>query len=454
MTIKAADLIEALKARWLLVAAIAGVLFAIVAGIALVQPRQYLATSSLLLDLSQTDPTDSSTQQQQGRVETDSIIATQVDLIKSAKVTDAVAKAAGFVDQVPADLPPEARLQQAAARVRAGLTVTTGRQSNVLQIQFLDPDPAVAAKVANLAAQIYMREQVSLRASAAQGSAEWFEARTADVRRRYEIAQKKLSDFQRAHDIIGMNRMDLEAEKLKNLSAYLVQAQADAAAAHSKSGSAAVPEVATSLVVQNIQEAIATQAAKVADLGKSLGPNHPQMIAAKAQLSELQGHLREARGVQASSMTANSSAASRREGELRAEMAAQEDRMIRMSGVQDQLMVMQRDVEAARQTYDTVRQRFNEAALKSQISQPNASLLDQATVPLLPARPSLPLWFAAGIALGLLAGIATVVLSEILRPRVRTANGLAASTEVEVIADLSPKSRPVEGLFMPRQEAA
>lgn len=453
MTIKAADLIEALKARWLLVAAIAGVLFALIAGIALVQPRQYLGTSSLLLDLSQTDPTDS-TQQQQGRVETDSIIATQVDLIKSAKVTDAVAKAAGFVDQAPADLPPEARLQQAAARMRAGLTVTTGRQSNVLQIQFLDPDPAVAARVANLAAQIYMREQVSLRASAAQGSAEWFEARTADVRRRYEIAQKKLSDFQRAHDIIGMNRMDLEAEKLKNLSAYLVQAQADAAAAHSKSGSSAVPEVATSLVVQNIQEAIATQAAKVAELGKSLGPNHPEMIAAKAQLSELQGHLSEARGVQASSMTANSGAASRREGELRAEMAAQEDRMIRMSGVQDQLMVMQRDVEAARQTYDTVRQRFNEAALKSQISQPNASLLDQATVPLFPARPSLPLWFVAGIALGLLAGVAAVVLSEILRPRVRTVNGLAASTEVEVIADLSPKSRPVEGLFMPRQEAA
>ena len=70
MTIKAADLIEALKARWLLVAAITGVLFALIAGIALVQPRQYLGASSLLLDLSQTDPTDS-TQQQQGRIETD-----------------------------------------------------------------------------------------------------------------------------------------------------------------------------------------------------------------------------------------------------------------------------------------------------------------------------------------------------------------------------------------------
>ncbi|MDV3455700.1 GumC family protein [Sphingomonas sp. HF-S4] len=453
MTIKPADLIEALKARWLLVAAIAGALFALVAGLALMQPRQYQATSSLLLDLSQTDPTDSG-QQQQARVETDSIIATQVDLIKSAKVTDAVAKAAGFLDATPADLPPAARLQQAAARVRAGLTVTTGRQSNVLQIQFMDADPAVAAKVANLTAQIYMREQVALRASTAQGSAEWFEARTADVRRRYEVAQKKLSDFQRAHDIIGMNRMDLEAEKLKNLSAHLVQAQADAAAAHSKSGSAAVAEVSTSLVVQNIEEAVATQSGKMAELAKSLGPNHPRMVAARAELAELQASLRASRSTQAAAMTANSGAATRRESELRGEMAAQEDRMIRMSGVQDQLMVMQRDVEAARQTYDTVRQRFNEAALKSQISQPNASSLDEATVPLFPATPNLPLWFVAGIALGLLAGVAVVVLGEILRPRVRTVNGLAASTEVEVIADLSPKSRAVDGLFVPRQEAA
>src|SRR3546814_953255 len=105
------------------------------------------------------------------------------------------------------------------------MTITTGRQSNVLQIQYLDADPQVAAKVANLIARIYMREQVELRASPARGSAKWFDEQTEEVRRRYEIAQKKLSDFQRAHDIIGINRMDLEAEKLKNLSYQLTQAQ-------------------------------------------------------------------------------------------------------------------------------------------------------------------------------------------------------------------------------------
>lgn len=126
--------------------------------------------------------------------------------------------------------------------------------------------------------------------------------------------------------------------------------------------------------------------------------------------------------------------------------------MIRMSEVQDQLMVLQRDVDAARQTYDTVRQRFNEAALKSQISQPNASLLDEAAVPLFPAKPNIPLWIVAGIALGLIGGVAAVVLTEIFNPRVRSASGVARATEVEVITELVPPIR--SGWFSKQQEAA
>ncbi|MHA6766858.1 GumC family protein [Sphingobium ummariense] len=451
MNMNPIDLLNALRARWRVAALVGAILFLLVAIAAFLQPRHYMGTSSLLLDLSQTDPTDSSTEQ--GRVDTESIIGTQTDVIRSAKVINAVAREAGFVDALPKEMPEEARLQQAAARVRKGLSVNTGRQSNVLQLQFLDADPVVAAKVANLAAQIYMREQVELRASPARGSAKWFNEQTEEVRHRYELAQKKLSDFQRAHDIIGINRMDLEAEKLKNLSYHLTQAQAEAAAARSKAGAGSVSDIEGSLIVQNLQQEVATQAARVKELSKTLGPNHPTMAAANAQLSELQSKLAAARGSQSGAVRANSIAANRREGDLKANMAAQEDRMIRMSDVQDQLMVMQRDVDAARQTYDTVRQRFNEAALKSQISQPNASLLDEASVPLLPATPNIPLWLVGGVALGLIGGVAFVVLAEILNPRVRSASGLARATQVDVITELMP-APAMGGWFLKRQEAA
>ncbi len=451
MTMNPIDLASAVKARWRTAALIGGSLFLLVALFAFLQPRQYLATASLLLDLSQTDPAGSA--QESGRVDVDSIIGTQTDVIRSAKVINAVAKEAGFLDALPADMPAAAKLQQAAARVRAGLIVTSGRQSNVMQIQYLDPDPQVAARVANLAAQIYMREQVELRASPARGSAKWFDEQTADVRRRYELAQKRLSDFQRAHDIIGINRMDLEAEKLKNMSYHLTQAQAEAAAARGKAHAGTVSDIEGSLIVQNLQEQVATQSAKVSDLSKTLGPNHPTYQAANAQLSELQTKLAGARADQARAVGANSLAASKREGELRSSMASQEDRMIRMSDVQDQLMVLQRDVDAARQTYDTVRQRFNEAVLRSQISQPNASPLDEASVPLLPAKPNLPLWLVGGLALGLVGGIAAVVLAEIVNPRVRSAAGVMRATDVDVITELRPAAAR-GGWSLSRQEAA
>lgn len=452
MTMNPMDLLAALHARWRTAAMIGGILFLIVAILAFLQPRQYQGTASLLLDLSQTDPTSTSNDQG-SRVDAEAIIGTQTDVIRSAKVINAVAKEAGFVDALPADMPAEARIQQAAARVRSNLTITTGRQSNVMQLQYMDADPQVAAKVANLVAKIYMREQVELRASPARGSAKWFDEQTQEVRRRYELAQKRLSNFQRAHDIIGINRMDLEAEKLKNMSYQLTQAQAEAAAARSKASAGSVSDIEGSLIVQNLQEQVAAQSAKVSELQKTLGPNHPTMAAATAQLSELEAKLAGARASQAAAVSANSIAASRREGALTSNMAGQEDRMIRMSDVQDQLMVLQRDVDAARQTYDTVRQRFNEAALRSQISQPNASPLDEATVPLLPAKPNIMLWLVAGVALGLVGGVAAVILMEIIHPRVRSAAGVARATEVDVITELMPV--PVRGTwFFKRQEAA
>jgi len=452
MTMNPIDLLSAVQARWRMAAIIGSILFLIIAIAAFVQPRQYMGTASLLLDLSQTDPTDTNAAAGT-KPDTDAILGTQTDIIRSGKVMNAVAKEAGFVNAMPADMPPDARLQSAAQMVAKNMTITTGRQSNVLQIQYLDPDPQMAAKVANLIAKTYMREQVELRASPARGSAKWFDDQTQEVRRRYELAQKRLSDFQRAHDIIGINRMDLEAEKLKNMSYQLTQAQAEAAAARGKAGAGSVSDIEGSLIVQNLQEQVATQSAKVSELSKTLGPNHPSMAAANALLSELQSKLAAARASQAGAVNANSVAANRREGDLKSNMAGQEDRMIRMSEVQDQLMVLQRDVDAARQTYDTVRQRFNEATLKSQISQPNASPLDEATVPLLPAKPNLMLWLVAGIALGMVGGVAAVIVAEILKPRVRSAAGVARATEVEVITELMPV--PTRGgWFFKQQEAA
>lgn len=442
MTFNIFDLLDSLRSRMRLMVLVGGGIFLLVALATFIQPRKYLATSSLLIDLSQADQTDDKPLVSSAVV--DSIMGTQVDILKSALVVDEVARRAGMIDAAD----PHGSLDHAEKDLNKKLSVDSGRQSNVLQISYVDHDAANAAHIANLFADVFLAKQVQLRAAPARTSATWFDARTAEVGRRYENAQKRLTEFQRQHGIIGVDRMDLEAEKLKSLTGELETAAADAATAHSKAGSAAMPEVSSALSVQGIEQQVATQSAHVSELAKTLGPNHPDMKAAVAQLDELRAALAGARGVQAASLSAAGSAATRREADLRARVAQQQQMMIAMSGVQDQMMVLQRDVDAAKTTYDTVRQRFNDAALKSEISQANASLLDHATTPVLPAKPNVILWLLGGVMFGLIGGVAAALLMELLRPRVRSAAGLAHATELPVIADFSaPVSPALHRLF-------
>src|SRR3546814_21129169 len=88
MTMNPMDLLAALQARWRTAAMIGGILFLLVAITAFLQPRQYMGTASLLLDLSQTDPTDTNTAQGP-KPDTDSILGTQTDIIRSGKVMNA-----------------------------------------------------------------------------------------------------------------------------------------------------------------------------------------------------------------------------------------------------------------------------------------------------------------------------------------------------------------------------
>ncbi|MGL4313851.1 MAG: GumC family protein, partial [Sphingomonas sp.] len=361
-----ADLMSAARHRLGTMLLVAGVVFALIFGIALAMPRQYTAASSLLVDLSQTDPATNNTNANNTSV-IDSIIGTQVDIIRSDTVVREVvqrrARASGQTLSGTA-------LQDAITSFTKHLGIGTEKGSNVIHLSFAARSPKDAADTLNTLVDVFLAKQVDLRINPARQNASLYDDRTREVRSRFEAAQKRLSDFQRAHGIVGVDRMDLEADRARSLSTELVEAQSAADAAKSRSGSSAVPEVAQSTIVQDLEKEVGLQQGKVAELSRTLGPNHPTMVAAQSQLAALRSALANARATQANALTAASSAASRREAALRAQLDQQQARMIALSGVQDQLKVLQRDVDAARQTYDTVRQRFNEATLQSEIQQP------------------------------------------------------------------------------------
>lgn len=428
----ASDLLAALRDRWRLGLAIAAIMLVIIGFWISIQPRTYQASSSLLFDVSQPDPSlgDEERATQPGA----NLIGTQSDIIVSTFVARSVAEQ---LAREQGQKRSDAELDRQANGLIAQTVVQPGKASNVLEITVSDRDPARAAVVANLFASTFLSKQRDLREIAARGYARWLDERTRDVRARLVDAQGKLAEYQRAQGVIGANRMDLEAERLRSLNSALAASEGDSAQAGSRTGNAAVPEVEFSQLVQTLQTEVARRSARVAELSRTLGPNHPDMAAARADLAETQANLSRARASAATALSAGDRSAKRRESDLRQRLNAQQQRMIALSGSQESLAILQQDVDTARATYESVRKRYGDVALRSQITQTNATQLDRASVPAVPVRPNVMLLAVLGAIFSIGVGLSAVLGFELLNPRVRTGSGVAARVGRPVIADFS-----------------
>ncbi len=431
------DLMSAIRHRIALVALVGFSVFALVMIIALRIPREYAASSSVLVDLAQPDPTRRDKAADANVSVIDSIIGTQVDILRSNAVLDPVAEQSPQFKTSRYGSTVERRHEAALKDLREHLAIVSEKGSNVIRLSYSDRSPQTAADTMNRIVATFLAKQVQLRIEPARRDAKWFDAQTREARGRLEAALQRLSAFQRQHGMVGTDRMDIEADRARSLSTQLVAAQAAAAEAHSRATSGAVPEVVQSDVSQNVERDLSAQEARVAELAKTLGPNHPDMLAARARLDALQQALHQARGTQQSALTSAGNAAAQREGTIRAQLAEQQNRLISMSGAQDQANVLQRDVDVAKQNYDDVRKRLNDATLSSKVSQSSATLLDRATPPNLPYKPNLVLFAAAGLVLGLVSGLLAGIARELMQPRVRTPSGAARALDLDVIADMA-----------------
>lgn len=438
------DYLEALRSRWRLVAL---TVLTVLAGVAVwtwTSPRKYSAAATLLFDTSQADPVASKNGAPRGQ----SSLGTQADIIRSTFVAQRVVRNLGL-DRKPGvvrqyrasgktSIPIAEWLGRRIASPSA-LQILPTRNTNVLAVTYNSPDPAVAARFATAFAEAYIQTQLQLRIDPARVYSQWFETQIGDARRRLEAAQARLTSFQQARGLTGAGRFDVEQANLSALSSQLTAAQADAADARARAGSNVSQSSGAqqTAVVQGLDGQISSKSAELQQLRQSLGPRHPTIVAAQAELGELRARRAQAVGTAVSAIQTTAAAAQARESGLSALVAAQRERVLRLSGAQDQMAVLQRDVDSARAGYDAVTNRLNEVRLQSEIPQTNVSLLDRAIEPTLPSSPNVSMRLLLGLLVGIFGGVGLVLLLEWFNPRIRTVAGLTASTRLPVLADLA-----------------
>lgn len=402
-------------------------------------PKTYQASTDLLVD-SRVDPIA-------GAVVTgNNYIATQIAILQSERVAIGVVKrlriadTPSLVDQWKQVTQSKIPLENFYANIlRRGLLAEPLRSSNVIRLTFEGADPKFVTAVVNTYAQAYLDLTIDLRVEPVRQYADWFDERLKSLRDNVETAQAKLSEYQRKNGIVGNDlRADVESQRLDALLAQLVAIQGENMAISSRqktSGGEMSPDVQASPVVQNLRQEINRTENRLTEVSVNLGPNHPQRVQLEGQLAELKQQLTQEMARVSGGTGVAKTTAGLREGELRAVIAAQKERVLSLRAQRDEVAVLTQDVEAAKRIYDSVLQRSNQLNLEKQTDQANVSILSPAVEPTAPAKPNIPKYLAGTIVGALAAAMAAALGLEMLNRKVR------------VVQDIMVEGVPILGVI-------
>jgi len=417
--------------------------------ISLVLPKQYTASTALVLDVRSPDPIA-------GMVLPSSAgyMATQLDIINSDRVAQRVVKMLRM-DQSPVI---KEQWQEAtegkgdfvvwlANLLQRKLDVTPAVQSNVININYSGTDPGFVTAVANAFAQAYLDVSLELKVEPARQNAAWFEGQTKLVRDKLEAAQAALSSYQQKTGIVATEeRLDNETAKLNDLSAQLTMVQGQTSDSHSKTksagGSETLAEVMQSPLINGLKGDIARLEAKQQESYVNLGKNHPQTISAESELASLKAQLASQTRAISSSIGTSYAVGKQKERELLEAIEGQKSRLLDLAKQRDEMSVLKRDIESAQRAFEGVSMRSSQTRLESLSAQTNAVVLNPASEPTSYSKPKVLLNVLVSVMLGALLGVGLAFALELGNRRVRSAEDLLEALDLPVLASIAWAASP------------
>jgi succinoglycan biosynthesis transport protein ExoP len=407
-------------------------------------PR-YTATVSLLIDPRQNNALP---QQIAGGVtfQENLIIDSQIEVIRSRRLMDKVAKKAGLYEIFDTEYksplqsvkeaifgPPDANKQTAEhTRTRSsqldlfmsGLGVTRVRNTYVIAISYTAGNPQQAAEMANLIAETYLDDELEAQYEASQRAGEWLKIRLGVLQKELSQTEGAVETFKEENNIVQTaNQGLLSDQQLSELNSNLIIARAESAQAKArydnilsiiKSGN---PETATSDILTNrVIVDLRGQYIELSRLAKEIlrrqGKEHLAYKNLLQQMQDIQNLIwGEYRRI-AESYKSEYEIAQSKELTLQSELDSVRGTSSATSRSAIALRELQRRADSTRNLYTKMLDKSNEEIEKQSLPSINARIISFAAAPSSSSWPNKKMVMIVALFLGGLIGIGLAFLRE------------------------------------------
>ncbi len=471
------DLLQILNALWrrkVLVLASCALTAAIFFFIAAAQPQQFTATTTVMLD-----PREQRVVSSQNQVVSDlklnsPIIESEVAIIKSATLLQAAItdvgvdrynqidpafQSPGFLSQLMNRMGPfisaspkepssvsaeEQRISRIIHALRNGMQVQRVGDSYVIQISIRTPEPELSSATANALAQGYIRRQLQDRRRVAENATRWLSNQVAARELDLAQAEQAVETFKREQLALSSSSDALLEQRLAAVNIQLVEVVAAYTTEAARlaqitefidaSGALAAADTQQSALILALRTRRTELLQQDLQLARTYGPNHPERLGIATELSRLEKEIRQEVHNVAQSIRNEISVLAIRQRALENEVADLQEDLADNASAMLSLRQLEREAEAAHDTYDELLSRLGETRAQTEIQRAEARMVNAAQVPLAPSSPRVKLLTAFGAALGLSIGMLAALSIELLSSGFINSAEVARSTGLAVLA--------------------
>jgi capsular exopolysaccharide synthesis family protein len=449
------DLWRMVARRKVAISLFAVTLFCLVAAYTFSRTPVYQSVARLQIDPSRSSDLGLDDVEKSTNVDVDSRLKTEVDVIQSDSVATQVMNSLKLYanpefagdDAVEggkqfSDLAPSERLQL-LDRFKTDLLVKVVPDTQVVEIRFQSPDPAVAANVANSVVDQYMQLNFQTRVNSTMQVSKWLSGQMDEIREATTTAQQKLAEFQRQTNLIGTDENDnIVIERLKQLNEELTQAEADRIVKEeryqlARSGNPElIASAAPSSTLQVLRQQQADLQAQYSQLAAKFGNGYPKLGELASQLASTNSAI-DLEDQRIQTRVANEyNAAAKDEAMIRRDFETQTAKAYKLNENVAQYSILKHQVESGQQLYDTLQLKLKEANVTSGLRSSYIRVLDRAEQPNEPVAPRKTIDLALGLGGGLFGGLILALVLDSFDDTIQSSDELQCVTALPELGSI------------------
>lgn len=327
------------------------------------------------------------------------------------------------------------RERAAAGVVSANRAIRPLPGSRLVDLNYSDPDPSRAQRVAMALAQAFIASNLDKRFEANSYAKTFLEDQLRQLKLLLEDSSKALMAFAEKEQIVAVNEKSsiaetnlsganaalsmLVSERIKNEQLWRQAASAEAIN---------MPQLLSNSVISGLRDRRNALVAEFQEKLETFKPGYPAMVQIKNKIIEIDRQLAaEVRTIQ-DSLKAAFENSRNQEAEVAKQVEGLKAEVLDLQKRSIQYNIVKREVDTNRSLYEGLLQRYKEVDVASGVGTNNVFIVDRAEAPSAPSSPQLRRALLLAFAFGLGAGLTAAYLLERLDDRINSVEELERVT--------------------------